>query len=118
MARGSSSHPGIAGDSSLSSESSRDVSRQIRVLVTSFEKEVIPMLRAVVPVSAKEREKANELEAQTRKYLIDQILRILGWDVDDPTSIVIEDRIEPNGRECRVSSRKRANFAGLDTIIA
>jgi len=35
------------------------------------------------------------VEAQTRKHLIDPLLKVLGWNLEDPLNVLIEDGVEP-----------------------
>jgi hypothetical protein len=53
------------------------------------------------------------LEAQARIYLLDPLLRELGWEVQAPAAIVVEDGVEPvpNGAD---THRRRLDYHGRD----
>jgi type I restriction enzyme R subunit len=52
-------------------------------------------------------------EADTRQQLIDDRLRLAGWDLDDPTQVIQElDIYIADGREAAVRERTRRPYAG------
>jgi hypothetical protein len=70
--------------------------------------------REVGPDSLEGRGREIALEAHARLYLLDPFLSELGWDVQTPDAIVIEDGVDPAGADGNVH-RRRLDYHGRDS---
>ena len=62
------------------------------------------------------------LEIHARTYIIDPMLRGLGWDVTDPTKMLVEDRVKPDAVKAEGNRRYldyhgRVNAEGRSLVI-
>jgi hypothetical protein len=90
----------------------RDLLDRYKAVLTELENDAAVRANvAAETLAGRGREIA--LEAHVRLYLLDPILRELGWDVQTPANIVVEDGVEPvpGGPD---KNRRRLDYHGRD----
>ncbi len=102
----------------MSGTSNIVIADEVRRIAAYFENNVIPMLASPLPRGVIAKEKQNELEAHTRTYLIDEVLTCLGWNLRDPSTIIVEDPIESLPALSRVSpgESRRIDYHGVERV--
>jgi hypothetical protein len=70
--------------------------------------------REVPPDSLSGQGREIALEAQARIYLLDPFLRGLGWEVETPAAIVVEDTVDPLEEDVD-AHRRRLDYHGRDS---
>lgn len=80
-----------------------DFRRQITDLKADYERNCLPeiervtaQIKGVSSADLSGQGRAYVLEAQVRQYLLDPILNFLGWNLENPASLLVEDAVDSN----------------------